>query len=123
MPQYVLLLRDDPKTYASYSPQQFQELIEKYRAWAGKLAAEGRILSGKKLQETGGKVLRKPKGGRLVVKDGPFAEAKEIVGGFYLIKADDYAHAVKLCEDHPQFASDGFVEIREVDFMGGPESE
>ena len=68
-------------------------------------------------------VLRKPKGGRLVVKDGPFAESKEIVGGFYLIKADDYAHAVKLCEDHPQFVNDGFVEIREVDFMGEPETE
>ncbi len=123
MPQYVLLLRDDPKTYADFSPQQFQSLIEKYNGWAGKLAAEGRLLSGKKLQESNGKVMRKPKGGRLVVKDGPFAEAKEIVGGFYLIKADDYAHAVKLCEDHPQFVNDGFVEIREVDFMGEPETE
>lgn len=117
--KFVLLLRDDPKTYANYSPEQFQQLIEKYKAWAEMMGRKGLLESGRKLKE-GGKVLTRA-GGKLSVKDGPYGETKEIVGGFYLIKADSYEHAVELCREHPSFATQGAVEIREIDFMGGPE--
>lgn len=120
MAKFMLILRDDPSQYAAYSPQQFQELIAKYQAWAEQLAAAGRIDQGRKLSDEGGKVLRKS-GGQLAVKDGPFNEAKEVVGGFYIITADDYAHAVELCRNHPAYLTNGSVEIRAVDFMGGPE--
>lgn len=120
MAKFMLILRDDPKGYADYSPEQFQRLIEKYRAWSQRLAAEGRVDLGRKLTDEGGRLMRK-KDGKLSVKDGPFNETKEVVGGFYIIKADDYDHAVKLCNDHPAFLTGGSVEIRQVDFMGGPE--
>ncbi len=120
MPKFMLILRDDPATYSDYSPQQFEDLLAKYQTWTARLAAEGRIDLGRKLTDDSGKILRK-KDGKLVVKDGPFNETKEVVGGFYIIKADDYAHAVELCAEHPAYATAGSVEIRQVDFMGGPE--
>ena len=46
--------------------------------------------------------------------------SKEVVGGYYLLKADSYEHAVQLCEGHPNLQF-GSIEIRQVDFMGGPE--
>jgi hypothetical protein len=116
----MLVLRDDPSNYANLTPDQWGGLLAKYEAWSTRIASEGRLLDGKKLTDGAGKVLRM-NGGKLSVKDGPFAETKEVVGGFYLLRADSYDHAVKLCNDHPAFATNGTVEIREVDFMGQPE--
>ena len=58
--------------------------------------------------------------GGVTVKDGPYQETKEVVGGVYLIKAESYQHAVELCQGHPNFRF-GTIEIREIDFMGQPE--
>ena len=120
MPTFVVLLRHDPSRYAGFSADQFAALIKKYRDWSAPLIASGTIEFGRKLVDDRGKSVRKD-GDQLVVKDGPFNETKEVVGGFYIIKADDYDHAVKLCNDHPAFLTGGSVEIRQVDFMGGPE--
>ena len=57
---------------------------------------------------------------KVTVKDGPYVESKEVVGGIYLIQADSYDHAVKLCQGHPNFRF-GSIEVREIDFMGQPE--
>lgn len=121
MPQFVLLLRDDPSQYPNLAPEVWQTLLAKYEAWGTRVASEGRLIDGKKLTDGTGRLLRK-NGDKLSVKDGPFAETKEVVGGFYLLKADSYDHAVKLCEDHPAFLTRGSVEIREIDWMGQPES-
>ena len=58
MPKYMLVLRDDPKEYKNYSPEEFQKLIEKYRAWSGRMSAEGRLVASNKLMDEGGKVMR-----------------------------------------------------------------
>jgi hypothetical protein len=120
MPQYMLVLRDDPSQFASYSPSEIQALIAKFGAWAGRMAAEGRLIGGNKLADEGGRTMRKV-GDRVVTKDGPFVETKEIVSGFHIIKADSYDHSAKLVADHPVFSYKGLLEIREVDLMGKPD--
>lgn len=120
MPQYMLVLRDDPSVMRDFTPEDMQKLLTQFGAWSGRMAEEGRLLGGKKLMDEGGKFLTKPRE-KVVVKDGPFTETKEIVSGFFILRADSYDHAVKLCADHPAFLIKGSVEIREVDFMGGPE--
>ncbi len=118
MTHYMLILRSDPSGYADLTPAQMQDLIERFGAWGGKLAQEGRLTDGKKLTDEGGRVLVKA-GGRLQVKDGPYGETKEIVGGVYFIKADSYDHAVKLAQGQPNLdLKGGSIEIREVDWMG-----
>lgn len=121
MPKYMLILRADiTKEQQELSPEDMQKVIQAYESWAGGLAGKGLLDMGKKLTDQGGKVMMPGKGGDVSVKDGPYVETKEVVGGVYLIKADSYDHAVELCRNHPNFAF-GSIEIREIDFMGQPE--
>lgn len=121
MPKYMLLLRGDVTAdYSSYSPQDMQKIIEGYEAWAGGLAEKGLLQDGKKLTDEGGKVMIPDGKGGVTIKDGPYQETKEVVGGVYLITAESYDHAVELCRSHPNF-NFGSIEIREIDFMGQPE--
>jgi hypothetical protein len=123
MAKFVLILRSDiTQDYSSITPDQFGEIIAAYGAWAEKLAKEGRLDLGRKLTDEGGRVLMPENGGAKVTpKDGPYVETKEVVGGIYVIDADDYDHAAKLCKGHPNFRF-GSIEIRQIDFMGEPES-
>ena len=74
------------------------------------VVVEGRQIVGE------GRVLTRGADG-IDVKDGPYTETKEVVGGFYLIKAESFEHAARLCDDHPhhQFGS---IEIRAIDTLG-----
>ena len=120
MPKFMLILRGDVTVdYSKFTPKDFETILGEYTAWGEKLQKQGRLTLGNKLTDQGGMVLW-PKGGKVTVKDGPYVESKEVVGGIYVLKADDYKHAAKLCEGHPNFRF-GSIEIRELDFMGGPE--
>ena len=118
MTHYMLILRADPNGYADLTPAQMQDLLQRFEAWGGALAGEGRLRDGKKLTDEGGRTLTKANG-KLQVKDGPFGETKEIVGGVYFITADSYDHAVELVAAQPNLdLRGGSIEIREVDWMG-----
>jgi hypothetical protein len=118
MSKFLLILRNDPTLDTAMSPAEMQSVLTAYEAWGAKLA--DRIEMGRKLTDGAGRVLVPVPNGRPKLTDGPYTETKEVVGGVYLIRADDYAHAVKLCEGHPHFRF-GSIEVREIDFMGGPE--
>lgn len=121
MPKFMLILRGDVTADPSqFTADDFARILGEYEAWGQKLAAAGRLDVGHKLTDQGGKVIW-PRGKKVEVKDGPYVESKEVVGGYYILKADDYDHAVKLCDGHPNLRF-GSIEVREVDFMGGPET-
>jgi hypothetical protein len=123
MTHYMLILRSDPADYSNLSPDQIQKVLADFEAWGSKVAARGLLRDGKKLTDEGGRVLTK-QSGRLVVKDGPFGETKEIVGGVYFITAASYDDAVELCRDQPNIGfPGGSIEIRELDWMGEPPPE
>jgi hypothetical protein len=117
----MLILRGDVTAdFSAYTPDDFAAILGEYEAWSQQLTAEGRMDAGNKLTDQGGMVIHPRPGQRVEITDGPFVEAKEVVGGYYIIKADSYQHAAKLCHGHPNLRF-GSIEIREVDFMGGPE--
>ena len=118
MPTYMFVLRDIPQDYARITPEEMQRIIQKYRAWAGKLREQGVIVSSDKLVDGSGKVMRRGKS-PLRVTDGPFAEGKEIFGGYFAVKADSYEEAVKIAEGCPHLDMNGTLEIREVEVMRG----
>jgi len=120
MPRYMLILRADVNVdYSKLTPADFEQILNEYTAWGQKIEKQGLMQLGRKLMDEGGKVLT-PKAGKFTVKDGPYVETKEVVGGVYIVKADSYDHAVRLCEGHPNFRF-GTIEVRQIDFMGGPE--
>lgn len=112
MPKFMLILREDPATFAALSPTAMQAVIEEYSAWSRKLGAAGRLKGGEKLADEGGRRLA-TKAGRVVVTDGPFAEAKDVIGGFFTIEAADYAEAERLVADCPHVKY-GEIELRRV---------
>jgi|SRR5579872_2441904 len=93
------------------SAEQGQQVMQRWMAWFKDLTEKGHIVDrGQPLERTG-KVVQ---GTARVVTDGPFAEAKDVIGGFTLVRADDIAHAAELARGCPIFDAGGFVEVRPV---------
>ena len=115
MPRYMLLLHDAPAGFMSLSPDDMQKAIQKYVAWGDRLRAEGVILDGHKLTDEPGKVVRRVDG-RSRTTDGPHTEAKEVLGGYYVIQAASYDEAAAKVADCPHLAF-GSIEIREIDIV------
>lgn len=111
MNQYLLMLHETPGDYASLSTAQMQEEVARYGAWAGDLAQRGLLVSGEKLVDDGGRHLKA--GG--LASDGPYAEAKDVVGGFFMIKAANDAEAEKLAATCPHLRGRNWIEIRRID--------
>ncbi len=108
MAEFMLLIGNG--NWDQYSPEEAQQAVQKYIAWARKLREEGRLKGGDELQANG-RILKKQAG---QIVDGPFAETKESVGGYFLIEADNYDHAVAITRECPTFDHGGWVEIRAI---------
>ena len=96
------------------SPERWQQQTQKWMTWLKDLAAKGHIKDQGQPLERSGKVVR---GHGKTVTDGPFAEAKDVIGGFTLVEARDIDQAVELSKGCPIFETDGAVEVRPVQKM------
>ena len=105
MKKYLYVFRGTDQTFGHQSPEEMQAHMQRWGEWMQKVQAEGFPL------QDAGKVVGKD--GR-VVTDGPFAEGKELVGGFYIVTAKDYDAAVEIAQDFPDYDLGSVVEIREV---------
>jgi hypothetical protein len=92
-------------------PGQRQKQLQKWAAWFKELGANGHLEELGHLLESAGMVV---KGNQKIVTDGPYAEAKDLVGGFSLIEASDLAHAVELSKGCPILEVGGSVKVRTV---------
>ena len=110
MAQYMFLIRGDDEV--ERSPAEMQGIVEEYMAWARKLRSEGRMRGGDELASNG-KMIR-GFGSSATVSDGPFAETKEAIGGYFLIDADDENHALAIAKDCPGLKRGGAVEVRAI---------
>lgn len=110
MPTYLLLLRGGE--FGSLGDEERRAMSARYLAWLRKADGHGRVTGGAPLH-TGGKVLRRDAGG-LRSADGPFAEAKDEIGGYYLFQAEDLEQAVAFSEDNPHLDYGGTVELRQL---------
>jgi hypothetical protein len=109
MPQFMLLLYDNPADWQQVSPEEMQKAIEKYREWTTRPYTR----DSKRLGEDAGRVVR-PHNGKPRATDGPYSETKEVLGGFYLIEAKDYDEAVALALEHPHVEFGGTIEVRQL---------
>jgi hypothetical protein len=91
------------------TPEQLQESIKQWQDWIGGIAAQGKFVSTNQLGFTG-KTL-KPNN---VITDGPYAEVKEMVGGYVIVKANDIDDAIKLAHGCPILFMGGHVEVRDI---------
>lgn len=104
----MLLLFDREDAYKEMSPEDYQREIEAHGRWIEELGEH--FDSGEALELPAKNVRGEDK----VVTDGPFLEAKELVGGFYIINAESLEHAAELSKGCPVFRMGGSIEVREI---------
>lgn len=93
-------------------PNDEQFVMRKYGEWSQKIAAK--TIVAHKLKDGEGRKVELVEGR---TKDGPYAETKETIGGFYVIEASNYEEAVEVAKDCPTLLyQGGYVEVREVEF-------
>jgi hypothetical protein len=115
MAEYVILIYENESAYVDASPKVWQTAMEAHTRFAGQVGEKGgKLTGGNALQPT--TTATSVRGD--VVTDGPFAETKEALGGFYLVEARDLDHALEIAKLCP--APYGGVEVRPVmDTSGG----
>jgi hypothetical protein len=111
MPNFLYIFRGGGMN--RQSPQELQQQMQKWGAWIQQLRQDGQFKAGEPL-ETSGKVVR---GKKKAVTDGPYAEAKDLVGGFLLVEAANLDEATELSRGCPVLDVDGTVEIRAIASM------
>jgi hypothetical protein len=116
MPDFILLLHRPAGPPPALSAQQLAAVTRDYIDWGERMRAEGRLKAGEKLTNDAGRLLRS-EAGRVVVTDGPYAESKELLGGFYLIAAANYDEACRIAEGCPHLKYGGRVEVRQIDVV------
>ncbi len=107
---FLFLLRGGiaPETL---SPEEMQKQIEKYMNYIASLREKQHFIAGEPLEDAG-KVLS-GEGGHTIT-DGPFAESKEEVGGYFMVRARDLDEAVELSKGCPILANGGTIEVRPI---------
>jgi hypothetical protein len=108
--EYMLLFRGND-WHKGMSPEQMQQVASQWMAWFKSLTDSGKALSGKPL-EPEGRIIS-GKNGR-VISDGPFAESKEAIGGYFLLKVDTLDEAVAIARECPGLPHGVAVEVRPV---------
>ena len=108
--EYMLLFRGT-HWFKGLSPEEIQQIVDQMHAWLDRLTAEGKAKTGQPLMFEGKIVSQK--NGR-VVSDGPFAESKEAIAGYFLLNVKSLDEAVSIARDYPGLNYGATVEVRPV---------
>jgi hypothetical protein len=111
--QYMLLIYSEPGAWRSLSEEERSAMYEEYFALSRRLQAEEKLVSSNELQPSSTATTVQVSGGETAVTDGPFAETKEVLGGYYLIEAESLDDAIRWAAQIPA-ARHGKVEVRPV---------
>ncbi len=109
-PEFLLLFRNT-QLEKRLSTEEIQEAMRRLNEWLGRWSERGQMKAGQPLGDEG-KVISGTR--QRAVADGPFAEAKEAVGGYVLVEAADFEEAMKIAGEWPLLDYDATVEVRPV---------
>ncbi len=112
--QYMLLIYSDESRWPSVTPEQAKEMMKAYDAYTTALREAAAYVGGNRLELTGSATTVRAPGGKTQLVDGPFAETKEQLGGYYLIEAPDADAALKWASRCPGVMFGASVEVRPV---------
>lgn len=107
MKEFALIFRLNKESDAKPSPEQIQERM----SWLGSIAAQNKLVDkGNTLSPMSAKTIRADK----VVTDGPYAEIKEFISGYLIVRTETIEEAVELAKGNPIFKIGGNIEVREL---------
>src|SRR5688572_30299605 len=108
--EYMLLFRGTGWD-KGLAPEETQKIVSQWAAWFDRLTKEGKAKAGQPLTDEG-KIVSGKRG--QTVADGPFAESKEAIGGYFLLNVANFDEAVKIAQQCPGLAYGLTVEVRQV---------
>lgn len=111
--QYMLLIYVDPATYAGVTEEQQQAEMGQYFALGPQMRERSAYVSGDALQGIDTATTVRVRDGKTMLTDGPFAETKEHLGGFYIVEAQDLDEAVEWATKIPDVVR-GSIEVRPI---------
>ncbi len=111
--QYMALIYSDPAKGPKYGTPEFKTMMDGYFAFTTEMKAKGAYVAGDGLKDVDAATSVRVRGGKVETMDGPFAETKERLGGYYLIEVPDLDTAIKYAAMIPT-ADHGTIELRPV---------
>jgi hypothetical protein len=109
--QYLLLIYGRESHWRSLGEDDWKTIDAEYGALTEDLRAQGKLVNANELQPTDTATTVRIRDGEVITTDGPYAEAKEVLGGYYLIEADSLDEALEWAARIPN-ARDGMIEVR-----------
>lgn len=110
--KYMILIYSDEKSWAQIPPHELPAIMEKWMGYGKAMAEAGVLVAGDQLQPTAAATTLRFQNGKVIPTDGPFAETKEQLGGYYLIDVPDLASALKWAGQCPGIYGGASVEVR-----------
>jgi hypothetical protein len=111
--RYALLICTDETAMAAASPEEAQASMAAYMAWGEEMGKRGILQGGERLRPTTDATTVRVQEGEVLTSDGPFAETKEQIGGFYLVDCKDLDQAIEVAAQLPG-ARNGSIEVRPI---------
>ena len=111
--RYALLICTEDKRQAEMSEDEAGAQMAGYMAWGEEMGARGVLQAGERLRPTASATTVRVRDGEVLTSDGPFAETKEQMGGFYLVDCKDLDEAIEVASKIPG-AKVGTIEVRPV---------
>jgi hypothetical protein len=119
--KYLCLIYDDEKMWGTMPKDQMDAMLGEYGAFTESIKKSGQYIGGEPLQPTHTASTVRIRQGKVSATDGPFAETKEQLGGFYLIDAKDLNEAIQVASRIPS-AKTGSIEVRPIMVHGAQQA-
>jgi hypothetical protein len=111
--RYMLMICVDEKADQALSPEEGSAVLAEYRAFGEEMGRRGVLRSGERLRPTSDATTVQVRDGDVLTSDGPFAETKEQIGGYYLVDCKDLDEAIEVASKIPG-ARHGTIEVRPI---------
>ncbi len=118
--QYLLMIYDDEKAWERLPAEKRDRVYQDYMSFTQEIVKSGHFRAGAPLQPTSTATTVREKGGKVVTTDGPYAETKEQLGGYYLVECKDLDEAIGLARRIPSVRLGGSIEVRPIQPMPVP---
>jgi len=111
--KYLCLIYSNEEAFAAMPQSEASTMLSEYRAYTKRYTESGHVLGGNALQPTHTATTVRMRDGKISTTDGPFAETREQLGGYYLLEAKDLNEAIQLAAKIPE-ARTGSIEVRPI---------
>jgi hypothetical protein len=111
--KYLLLIYENEASFANVSEVEQGKIFQEYMDYSRGIRKNGNYIGGEALQPVATATTVRQRNGKTLTTDGPFAETKEQLGGFYLVEAKDLDEAIKLASGIPAVRT-GSIEVRPI---------